>query len=241
MKSGFQLKSSRLLVVLLAIWPCIVFAAQPTNAPASLDYSAFKIIPDRNIFNTRRSARYTATTSERGPSRRAARTESFALVGTMNYAEQGPLAFFEGSRSEYKKALKPEEAIAGFKLASIQPNAVKLASPSNEIELKVGMQLRREDEGEWRASSMPETFETAAARSTSGSSSSQRRANGGASEVVSEAGQASATDDAANRPGASDLGAQPALTNATVTGASSGPDNDVLERLRRRREQENNP
>ena len=103
------------------------------------------------------------------------------------------------------------------------------------------MQLRREDEGEWRASSMPETFETAAARSTSGSSSSQRRANGGASEVVSEAGQASATDDAANRPGASDLGAQPALTNATVTGASSGPDNDVLERLRRRREQENNP
>ncbi|PYJ07364.1 MAG: hypothetical protein DME25_03950 [Verrucomicrobia bacterium] len=133
MKSGFQLKSSRLLVVLLAIWPCIVFAAQPTNAPASLDYSAFKIIPDRNIFNTRRSARYTATTSERGPSRRAARTESFALVGTMNYAEQGPLAFFEGSRSEYKKALKPEEAIAGFKLASIQPNAVKLASPTNEI------------------------------------------------------------------------------------------------------------
>jgi len=48
--------------------------------------------------------------------------------------------------------LKPEDTIAGFKVVAIETSHVKLASPTNEIELRVGMQLRREEEGEWQLS-----------------------------------------------------------------------------------------
>ena len=39
--------------------------------------------------------------------------------------------------------------IAGYKVANIAPNGVKLAAGTNELELSVGMQLRREEDGPW--------------------------------------------------------------------------------------------
>ena len=47
-----------------------------------------------NIFNTKRSATYVASTRQEA---RPTRYDSFALVGVMNY-DKGPLAFFEGER-----------------------------------------------------------------------------------------------------------------------------------------------
>src|ERR1700704_1716815 len=41
------------------------FAAQQTNTADRLDYSSFKIITDRNIFNSHRSARYRPPTETR--------------------------------------------------------------------------------------------------------------------------------------------------------------------------------
>ena len=135
-----------LVLVLLACFLAMrIVAAQSTNATDPRDFSSFRIIPDRNIFNSRRSPQYVP--SERRERVRNSRSESFALVGTMTY-EKGPFAFFDGSRSDYRKVLKANDTIAGFKVTAIQPSAVKLASPTNEIELPIGKQLRREEEGE---------------------------------------------------------------------------------------------
>ena len=124
--------------------------AQATTEPVRLDYSSFKLINDRNIFNPNRSARSAGRTeTRRETSRPTARTESFALVGIMEY-EQGRFAFFDSTSSQYKKVVKPAESVAGFKVAAILPDSVKLVAGTNELELAVGMQLSRVAEGEWQ-------------------------------------------------------------------------------------------
>lgn len=169
-------------------------AAPPqTNAPSRLDFTSFTIISDRNIFNPNRSAR------SRGgepapPAPRVPTVESFTLVGTMSY-EKGQFAFFDGTGAQFKQALKPGDAIAGFTLSGISTNQVKLKSGEMELEFPLGMQLRREDQGEWKLTARTETYVSASAP---------------------------ATDTSTNAPG---------------TPASSETDS-LLERLRKKREQE---
>lgn len=139
---GFGLPA--ILALALAALPS---SAQPTNGPARPDFSAFKIISQRNIFNPSRSARYSPSMPTQ--TRRLRRVDSVALVGTMNYDAQGPLAFFDGTASEYRKVLKTSDTIAGYKVADIKPACVKLAIGTNEFQLRVGMELRREDQGKW--------------------------------------------------------------------------------------------
>ena len=127
---------------------------QNTSVASRFDYSAFRIINDRNIFNPRHSARYAPT--ERTTTRLASRSDSFALVGTMSYAEKGPLAFFDGSTSDYRKVLKQNDTIAGFKVTGIEASHVKLASPTNEVELRVGMQLSHDEDGTWHVAERAE-------------------------------------------------------------------------------------
>ena len=83
--------------------------------------------------------------------------DSLTLVGTMSY-EKGTFAFFDGTSSEYKKALKLTDAIAGYKVTNIAPNSVKLASGTNELELSVGAQLRREEDGPWLLASQSTSY-----------------------------------------------------------------------------------
>ena len=119
--------------------------AGTNNGPASLDYASFKVIVDRNIFDPNRFPH------RPGAPPVASKPKSFdslTLVGTMSY-EKGTFAFFDGTSSEYKKALKLTDSIAGYKVTNIAPNAVKLASGTNEVELSVGAQLRREENGPW--------------------------------------------------------------------------------------------
>ena len=119
--------------------------AGTNNGPVTLDYAAFKIIVDRNIFDPNR-----APHREKPPQvvSRSKSFDSLTLVGIMSY-EKGTFAFFDGTSSEYKKALKLTDSIAGYKVTNIAPNAVKLASGTNEVELSVGAQLRREENGPW--------------------------------------------------------------------------------------------
>ena len=125
-------------------------AAQPA-APPKNDFSAFRIINDRNIFNPRRYARS-------GPvreTRRAARVDSFTLVGTLEY-EKGPVAFFDGTSSQFHKAVRPAETIGAFKVAGIKPAAVTLISDTNTFQLQIGSQMRREEEGPWQLAASAE-------------------------------------------------------------------------------------
>lgn len=134
------------------------------SGPAPLDFSAFKIISERNIFDPNRSPRRSAQVAAPPKERRV---DSLKLVGIMSY-QKGKFAFFDGTSQDYRKALKVSDEIAGFRVADIERNSVKLAGTDNQLELKVGSQLRREESGQWELSnSAIEIPETRAVASTS--------------------------------------------------------------------------
>jgi hypothetical protein len=66
----------------------------------------------------------------------------------MSY-DKGPFAFFDGSSSEFRKALKPGDTIAGLTVQTIEPNRVTLGGATNHVELPIGKQLQKQDNGEW--------------------------------------------------------------------------------------------
>ena len=140
-------------------------SSQSTTNSNPLDYSNFRTIAERNIFDPNRHG-------VRQPSDyiRPA-VDSFNLVGTMSY-EKGTFAFFSGSSSQYQKALKCQDSIAGYKVASIGEKSVKLAQGTNQIELRIGMQMRREENGPWKASSLLQSYAAAPASNPAAASDS---------------------------------------------------------------------
>ncbi len=140
-----------------------------------LDYANFKIVADRNIFDPNR---YPARV--RPPSQQTL-VDSFSLVGTMSY-EKGTFAFFSGSSSQYQKALKTSETIAGYKITNIGENTVKLTEGTNQIELRIGMQMRREEEGPWTLSRGSQAY--AATPASSNSTSTDSIPSGPGSDVL---------------------------------------------------------
>ena len=123
------------------------------NGPITLDYSSFKVVVDKNIFDPNRQPQRGSRTVRPTPKS----FDSLTLVGTMTY-EKGTFAFFDGTSAEYKKALKLADAIAGYKVTNIAPTGVKLASGTNELDLSVGAQLRREEDGPWQLSSQSSSY-----------------------------------------------------------------------------------
>ena len=119
---------------------------KPADVPAHRDYTAFKLIAERNIFNSARSSRSgRARADERKPSH----VDTLTLVGTLAY-EKGFYAFFDGSSGAYKKVVEPGSEIAGYKIAQVDGNRVQLEAGTNTVNLTVGMQMRREEEGDWQ-------------------------------------------------------------------------------------------
>jgi len=122
--------------------------ASSTNGPASSDYAFFQVVNDRNIFNSsrvpNRPDRPRSTEARRTPN-----VESVSLVGTLRY-EKGVLAFFDGTSPDFKKALKPGDTVAGHRIVSVTDSTVRLVVQDGAVDLKVGNQLRREDEGDWK-------------------------------------------------------------------------------------------
>lgn len=145
-------------------------AAAPTNAPAAraITFENFRIIGERNIFNQNRSAK--TALRDTPPVRPVPVIQSFSLVGTMSY-KRGTFAFFDGTRAEFKKPLKAGESIAGYEIKEIKPGGVKIANETNEFDIKVGQQLRREDEDEWQLSTAPAPAQAPAGTADSDSSS----------------------------------------------------------------------
>ncbi|MGD1018286.1 MAG: hypothetical protein ABSA12_03095 [Verrucomicrobiia bacterium] len=137
--------------------------AQQTNGTSEADFSNFQVISERNIFNPNRTARH-----KRG-NRSQPVADAFALVGTMSYAK-GTFAFFDGTSSEYRKAVQNAGTIAGYKVTDITPTTVKLANGDKQLVIKVGTQMRREEKGSWQLAATSElpvdTTENADAAST---------------------------------------------------------------------------
>ncbi len=155
-------------------------AAQETNRVARPDYATFRIVTERNIFNANRIPGVVRT--NRGP-RNTSRADAFRLVGIIEY-NKGEFAFFDGTSSDYRKALQCQGTIAGYVLTNITAQSVTLEAEGKKIELKVGMQVRREDNGEWQlaaASDLP-----AVASGGSGGGGDSAPAEGGSGDSGGE-------------------------------------------------------
>jgi hypothetical protein len=123
--------------------------AQPAARAGATDFSAFKIIVDRNIFDPNRRPRVVAADAPKI-------VDWFALTGTFSYGK-GSFAVFDGSGSDYHKVLEPGGTIAGYTLTNIGQTAATLISGTNRVKLNVGMQMRRNEDGKWEAGAASES------------------------------------------------------------------------------------
>lgn len=214
------------MVVLFAVCSQASFA-QTTNAPVRLTYDSFRTISDRNIFNPSRYARGSGRTNTRASSTPASRVESFSLVGIMAY-EKGWFAFFDGTKSDYKHALQTDGMIGEYKVVLVTADTVKISAGTNTHDLKVGMQMRREDEGEWFLSeggdSSRKRIVSSRTRTRGGSRSEGSMTSAGGEDVtVSSEPEVivvegdSANSDASNVNGDAAVQAQPETDNGGIT------------------------
>ncbi len=149
-------------VILLLAMAGGLAASAPEEAPKRPALTTFNVISERNIFNSSRSGRSARNDGDENQ----VRVETITLVGTLTY-EKGPFAFFDGSSSDYRQVLEPGKSIAGYTVSAIKGDLVKLTAGTNSFDLRIGMQLRREEEGEWKVTG--DSFVQAA--SSSGGSS----------------------------------------------------------------------
>ena len=154
----------------------------------------------------------------------------------MNYDAKGPLAFFDGSSADYRKVLKPNDRIAGFTVAAIESSHVKLASATNQVELRIGMQLNHDENGSWHVAERAENL----TRPAPSSSSSTRRPNFTATNSSAGSTNTQARDGElpppfADAPFPPDSIQPPEPGTPEPASAPAGNPNDVLEMLRRRR------
>lgn len=119
-----------------------------STAVTSNSIAAFKIIHERNIFNANRipvSARQVRITNAPPP-----KSYSFTLVGTL-LSEKGHYAFFDGTESQYNTVLKEGEQIAGHTITEVVNDSIQLQTTNDlKIELPIGMQMKRQEEGPWQ-------------------------------------------------------------------------------------------
>lgn len=150
--------------------PARAVASSPdrTNAVNGTDFSSFRLITDRNIFNSSRSARSASGRTESEP-KKVIKIENLSLVGTLSY-EKGDLAFFDGSSSQFRTVAKLDDSIAGFKVQKIGFKDVSLVRDGKVVTLPVGGKLRRQEEGEWELLSSAEKSGSEVAAAATGDS-----------------------------------------------------------------------
>lgn len=185
-----------------------------TGKPVALDYSSFRVVAERNIFNADRTRQTRRTPGEGGDRPRRPQVSTISLVGYLG-SPQGDRVFFDGTSSSHRKALKSGESLDEFKLTAISPQGVTLEIGDRKISLKIGEHLRREDSGPWEPS-------------TGSIASNPAGPSAGTTASVGDGSAGTPTDGAEGADG----------TNAAST-ESSGAD-DVLQRLLKKRQQEEN-
>jgi hypothetical protein len=171
--------------VALAALSLDIAAADPevprTTPQQQRDFASFRIIAERNIFNPNRSARQQTRSSRTDTRRPAARVDSFTFVGTINY-EKGVFAFFDSPSADFRKVIQQGSRIAGLELTEVDDYAVKLSSGTNTFDLRIGMQMRREEEGQWRLASSGEPAPTQSA--VEASESGSEASSSGVSDIL---------------------------------------------------------
>lgn len=88
---------------------------------------------------------------------------ALALIGTASYPG-GEMAFFDGNREEFKTSVRRGEKIGDWTVATIAFDHVRLTMGTNEFDLRMDKQLRRESSGEWQIKPMTGRFTSADSR-----------------------------------------------------------------------------
>lgn len=182
---------SALFGVVLTLLAAARSVAQSTNGVAPLSYDSFRTISDHNIFNPNRYARGSSRPVTRPSSQPASHVESISLVGIMAY-DKGVYAFFDGTKSDYKQALQTGGVMGEYKIENIAQDTVTLARGTNTYVVKIGMQMRREDEGDWFLSEGGDTARkriVSTRTRTRGSSRSGDGTSGGSGEDLTVGGE----------------------------------------------------
>jgi hypothetical protein len=192
--------------------------AQETNRVDPKSFDAFKIITDRNIFDASRRVYVPGAASKPRPV-----VDTFALTGTMSY-ENGSFAVFDGNNADYHRVIGAGGKIAGYSVAEITHDSVKLLSDTNVVELKVGMQMRRTEDGKWSATVLSGPISFASTSRNGNSEQTGRRLN---------------QDRTSSRTGSNVTGpAAPGSGRETSVDAGNLDPNDILARLMANRNRE---
>jgi hypothetical protein len=205
--------------LLALLWaPHLAAAQTATNTPATRDFSAFKIIVERNIFNPNR--RPGVRPGDPGDAPKPVKIDGFSLVGTLVY-DTNAYAFFDGSDARFRTVLQASNSISGLTLVEIAPDKVKFNNTSNTLELPIGMQLKRHDDGPWQLVAEAGSWST----SSDASPTRERSSFGDRPPGDRPPPPGGRLDGESRGSGAS-------------TSSSSGGSDDVLKRLMQKREQE---
>lgn len=204
-------------------------ATKPTPAAGKLDYSSFIAVSERNIFNGNRSGQRMVTTRS-STKTISVRVESFSLVGTLLSEDKAPVAFFDGTGSEFRKTLKSGGTIGGFTVKEILHAGVRLAQGTNTLEVTVGSGMRREDAGLWKSSTTSTTYASSSSSASSGSgsgtsNSGRSNSRNGNSRNGSSLGRGNNGDSSA-------------ASSASTDSPPSAEVNEVLKKLMEKREKE---
>ncbi len=236
------MKTAQLIIAGWMFAAALGAPAAETNGPSSggpsrTDYVSFRMIADRNIFNPHRAKGLPNRAPQRTEPEKRIHLDRFALLGTMSY-EKGRYAFFDGSSSEFRKVAKPEDSIAGFKIAEVAPTCVKLVLTNGQLlELCVGMQMKKSEDQDWQLAGKADAAEGTGRHSSSGSSSSPSAPE---SEDVLKRLLGKRAQEGAPAEVATPVAAELPKVEETKAAAAPGESDDVLKRLLQKREQEQN-
>jgi len=134
---------------------------------SAVSFEPFRIVVERNIFDPNRRADRRGQDSDEEPGLAEAgeagdatavseanffESEQVALVGTLIDGATA-VAFFESTNAEYDTVAEPGGAIAGFRIAEIRTEYVRLAKDGESVDLPVGSSMNSQEEGGWKVTS----------------------------------------------------------------------------------------
>jgi hypothetical protein len=166
---NLKLSSIKIGSLLLLIASLVPEQLQAASAPAAAGDFDIRPITARNIFDPNRRPNRPSEPRTVRPA-----VDTFSFTGTMNYSK-GLFAFFDGTSSDYRKVVEKGDKIAGYTVQEIEHDLIKLALDTNQVQLKVGMQMRRSEDGKW--SPGEGSFNGGSAGSNSRWNSSRSRSN----------------------------------------------------------------
>ncbi|MCP5516469.1 MAG: hypothetical protein H7A45_04325 [Verrucomicrobiales bacterium] len=137
--------------------PPVEAAAPPTRpssgTPDSRSYERFRLIEERNIFNSERRKPLPAGRTPPPEPTRPPRTQTISLNGTICY-ESKAFAFLGGSESEFRGIFSPGDKVGNLTLATVDSHGVTLTGGEAPLRVPVGQGLQRSGDDPWRVSSV---------------------------------------------------------------------------------------